>query len=76
MKAGGNGEAKKIFEQYGWNDFNSKKIKEKYNSRAANMYKTYLDKKVMTERNNYLPLVEEEIEPVTPLEGSIYLFMK
>lgn len=75
MKAGGNGEAKKFFEQYGWTDFTSKKTSEKYNSRAATMYKAYLDKKVENERNQLLPLISEEVEVSTPLEGSMIIII-
>lgn len=35
------------------------------------MYKAYLDKKIENEKSSLLPLITEEVETLTPLEGSI-----
>lgn len=39
------------------------------------MYKAYLDKKIETEKNSLLPLITEEVETLTPLEGSIISYI-
>ncbi|CAI5738085.1 unnamed protein product [Peronospora farinosa] len=60
MSEGGNAEARKFFKQYGAAEMTS--IEAKYNSKAAQMYKMALMKKVKASKLQFVaPEVEEEI---------------
>lgn len=66
MMVGGNGKAQAFFKQHGWVDEGADKRTEKYTSRAANMYKTHLEKVKQAERGRLLPTLEGDVDgPVT-----------
>jgi ADP-ribosylation factor GTPase-activating protein 2/3 len=66
MMVGGNAKAQAFFKQHGWVDEGADKRTEKYTSRAANMYKTHLEKVKQAERGRLLPTLEGDLDaPVT-----------
>lgn len=44
MAVGGNGRARQFFKQHGWDELGADKIEGKYTSRAAQLYRSLLEK--------------------------------